>query len=175
MKTLLLFLFLTIAATCWGQSRAEKTTSLLTWLIKKDHITYLNAESNAGTFYDTTALTRHTLVDGSFKNIPGRCIKDLLSADEAETFKTVPKMLMQTDWRKKNSQLKVKFIKNWSPYSTKTIYSFSEALYLNKNETRVLIGENFWCGMACGRMDLLLCEFKNGSWQLLGRAIIENE
>ncbi|MDB4922654.1 hypothetical protein [Mucilaginibacter sp.] len=175
MKTSLLFVCLIIHVTARGQNRVEKTTSLLTWLIKKDHITYLNAKSNAGTFYDTTALTKHAMVDESFKEIPGGCIKDMLSADEVETFKKAPKMLMQTDWRKKYSQLKVKFMKNWSPYSTKTIYSFSEALYLNKNETRVLIGENFWCGMTCGRMDLLLCEFINGSWQLLGRVIIENE
>lgn len=105
----------------------------------------------------------------------------MLSTDEVELFKTVPRMLMQTDWTKKYKELKVKFVTDYyaerkevqnTPFM---LYTFSEPLFLNKNYSRVLIGESFICGIACGRVDLLLCEFKNGNWRLLGRAIVENE
>jgi len=181
MKNLLLFLFLTMAINSWGQNRVENTNSLLTWLIQKDHITHLERKSNAGVFYDTTYLKKQSLVDESLKNIPNLCIKDMLSPGEVEIFKTVPRMLMQTDWKKKYPKLKVKFVTDdYVEYKeiqndSFIVYTFSEPLFLNKDNSRVLIGESFICGMVCGRIDLLLCEFKNGNWQLLGRAVVENE
>lgn len=105
----------------------------------------------------------------------------MLSADEIKLFKNVPRMLMQSDWKKRHPKLKVKFVTDdYVKYKEVqndafTVYTFSEPLFLDKDNSRVLIGESFICGMVCGRIDLLLCEFKNGDWRLLARAIVENE
>jgi hypothetical protein len=181
MKAFLLFAFILLSAIAHGQNELAKTNSLLTWLIQKDHITHLKRKSNAGVFYDTTYLKKQSLVDESLKSIPNLCIKDMLSIGEVEIFKTVPRMLMQTDWKKKYPKLKVKFVTDdYVEYKeiqndSFIVYTFSEPLFLNKDNSRVLIGESFICGMVCGRIDLLLCESKNGNWQLLGRAVVENE
>jgi len=181
MKAVLLFAFIVLSAVARGQNEFTKTNSLLTWLIQKDNITRLNKKSNASVFYDTSYLKKQTLVDESFNKIPNLCIKDMLSANEVELFKTVPRMLMQTDWKAKYPKLKVKFVtEDYVEHkevqnAPVIVYTFSEPLFLNKDDSRVLIGESFICGMVCGRIDLLLCEFKNGNWQLLGRAVVENE
>ncbi|HTK21933.1 MAG TPA: hypothetical protein VL442_20590 [Mucilaginibacter sp.] len=154
---------------------------MLKWLVKKDHIEYLKAKSNAAVFYNKDLLTKQTIIDNSDKTVPKVCMKDFLSADEIKTCETAPPKLMQTDWRKHYSKLKTQFVtdefetnklRSNEPY---TIFGFSEPIFLNKTNTRVIIGEYFFCGPACGRDDLLLCEFKNGSWQILARAIISND
>ena len=155
--------------------------SLLKWLIKKDSIEYLNTKSNASIFYNKDVLKKQTIIDNSAKTVPNVCMKDFISAQEAQICETVPPMLMQTDWSEKYPKLKTKFVTDKSTISKLTsknayaIYGFSEPVFLNETNTRVIIGEYFVCGPACGRNDLLLCEFKNESWQVIARAIISND
>lgn len=179
MKMLLVLLFIFLSALVYGQtSDRNKTMSLLQWIIKKDQIQYLNAKSNAAVFYNKNALTEQTLITDSGKTDPNTSIQDFLSPKEIQIYKTVPSMLEQTDWRKKYSQLKTKFVTEKAPIkfiTSHTVYGFSEPIFLNKEKSKVIIGEYFICGPACGRDDLLLCEFKNGSWQLLARAVINND
>jgi len=177
MKKLYFLALILLSANLWAQTNTKNTLSLLRWLIQRDHIQYLNAKSNAAVFYDKNALTQQTLIDDSGKNVPNISIKDFLSVKEIQIFRTVPPML-ETDWRKKYSQLQTKFVTDESPWKqkeTKTIYLFSEPIYLNKKNSRALIGECFICGPACGRDDMLLCEFKNGKWRLIARAVIAND
>lgn len=154
--------------------------SLLKWLVEREHIEYLKVKSFAAVFYDKDLLTKKTLIDSSEKDIPNLCLKDFMSPSEIEICKTVPPRHMQTDWSKKYQELKVKFVTDKSELKTftsnipYTIYGFSEPVFLNETGTRVLIGEYFVCGPACGRNDLLLCELKNGSWQVIARAVIAN-
>jgi hypothetical protein len=178
MKKLFILVFTFLSANLLAQSNHNSTLSLLRWLIQRNHIQYLNAKSNAAVFYDKNALTEQTLMDDSGKSVPNMSLKDFLSAEEIQICQTAPPMLEQTDWRKKYSQLKTKFVTGespWKPKETKTIYTFSEPIYLNEKNSRVVIGEYFICGPACGRDDLLLCEFKNGKWQLIARAVIAND
>jgi len=153
--------------------------SLLKWLVKKDHIEYLKAKSNAAIFYNKDLLDKQTLIDSSEKDIPNLCMKDFLSAQEINICKTVPPMLVQTDWRKHYLELKIKFVTDKSELLNSnpphTVYGFSEPVFLNEANTRVVIGEYFVCGPVCGRDDFLLCEFKNGSWQIIARAVIAND
>lgn len=178
MKKLLVLVFTFLSASLLAQTTHNNTLSLLRWLIHRDHIEYLNPKSNASVFYDKNALTEQTLIDDSNKDVPNMRIKDFLSAEEIQICQTVPPMLEQTDWRKKYAQLKVKFVTDkspWKPQKIKTIYTFSEPIYLNKQNSRVVIGEYFICGPVCGRDDMLLCELKNGKWQLIARAVIAND
>lgn len=162
-----------------GQTNGRaKTMSLLQWLVKKDNIQYLNAKSNAAVFYDRNALTKQTLITDSGKITPNASLQDFLSPKEVQIFKTSPIMLEQTDWRKKYSQLKTKIVTDKVSIkfkSTHTVYTFSEPIFLNRKNNRAIIGEYFTCGLACGRDDLLLCEFKNGRWHLLARSVINND
>ncbi|HTD98975.1 MAG TPA: hypothetical protein VK668_06790 [Mucilaginibacter sp.] len=179
MKKLIVVLSIFLSALCLGQTNnRNKTMSLLQWLVKKDRIQYLNAKSNAAVFYDKNALTRQTLITDSEKTIPNTSIQDFLSPQEIRICKTAPIMLKQTDWRKKYSQLKTKLVTDKVSIKfkiTHTVYTFSEPIFLNKENSRAIIGEYFTCGTTCGRDDLLLCEFKNGNWQLLARAVINND
>lgn len=152
--------------------------SLLKWLIKKDHITLVDPKSNAAVFYDRHAFDKQTLITDSEKTVPDKCLADFLSPAELNTGKTIPQMLEQTDWRKNYAKLRVKFVTDKFMRNIKagqTVFIFSEPVFLNTQKTKVLIGEYFFCGMACGRDDLLLCEFKNGRWQLIARAVINND
>jgi len=169
MKNSLLWVLIFLSPELFEQTRNDPTMSLLKWLVKKDHIEYLKAKSNAAVFYNKDLLTKQTIIDNSGKAVPKVCMKDFLSTDEVKTCEIAPPMLMQTDWRKHYSKLKTHFITNEfetnklnlnEPY---TIFGFSDPVFLNKANTRVVIGEYFFCGPACGRDDLLLCEFKNGS------------
>ncbi|MBS1524311.1 MAG: hypothetical protein JST19_01605 [Bacteroidetes bacterium] len=176
-KVLSIWLFVFIPAALLGQTN-DKTISLLEWLTKRDHIDYVKAKSNAAVFYDKNALIKQTLITDSDKTIPNISIKDLLSQAEIRIYNTAPIMLMQTDWRKKFARLKVKFVTDKASVkfiNSHTVYTFSEPVFLNKESTRVIIGESFICGPGCGRDDLLLCELKNGSWQMLARAVIAND
>lgn len=179
MKKLFILTFIFLPATLLGQTNDRNNTmSLLKWLIKKDNIQYLNAKSNAAVFYDRNALTKQMLITDSGKIITNASLKDFLSPGEIKVFGTAPPMLEQTDWRKKYAQLKTKFVTDKFSMTGKsgyTIYLFSEPVFLNKDHSRVLIGEYFICGIACGRDDLLLCELKNSHWQLIARAIIAND
>lgn len=157
---------------------STRTMSLLQWLIKRDRIEYLNAKSNAAPFYDPSRLTHLTVLDDSGKTIPDKHMNDFLSAKEIEICKTAAQMLEQSDWRIKYANLKVKFVTEKFLERRKgdiTAYSFSEPIFLNKELTRVLIGESFFCGIECGRDDLLLCEFKNSSWRLIARTVLAND
>jgi len=174
-KRLYLLIFLLLTNTAFGQSQFDRTRSLLEWLVAKHHVKYLFAKSNAAVFYDKNGLTKQTLVDENDKEIPGKCMKDNLSAAEIELYKTVPSMLMQTDWRKHFQNLKVKFISNVPQNSTKSICYFTEPIFLNDNKTRALIGWSFTCGIGCGRDDLLLCELRDGHWSLIAEAVIYND
>jgi len=179
MKHSVILVFTFLSATVWGQANERRRTlSLLQWLIKKDQIEYLNTKSNAAVFYHKDALTGKTLITDSGKNIPDTCMKDFLSPKEVHIYSTVPKMLEQTDWRKHYSQLKAKLVtekESIKIMNSSPVYGFSEPVFLNKTGTRVIIGEYFVCGVVCGRDDLLLCEFKNGRWRLVARAVVAND
>ena len=177
MKKLLILILIFSSNISWGQTNNRRATlSLLQWLIKRDHIQYLNAKSNVSIFYDTTALTKRTLMADSNKSAPHTSISDFLSPHEIYICKTAPPMLMQTDWRIKYLKLKTIFVTDKFYVAGKyTIYTFSEPIFLNEAQTRVIIGEDFFCGPACGRDDMLLCELKNGKWHLLARAIIDSD
>ena len=180
MKNLLLSVFILFSTTLFGQT-TDPTISLLKWLIKKEHIEYLKVKSDAAVFYNKDLLTKQTLVDSSEKDIPNICIKDFLSAEEVQICKTTSVIQMQSDWRKHYSKLKVQFVTDKSEFKILnsdvpyTIYGLSDPIFLNRTGTRVLIGEYLVCGFACGRDDLLLCEFKNGAWQIIARAVIAND
>lgn len=178
MKHLFILPFILLSATLWAQkSEGNRALSLLRWLVKNDHIEYLNAKSNAAAFYHKDALTEQALITDSGKAIPNTCLKDFLSPKEIHIYKTAPVMLEQTDWRKHYSKLKAKFVTDKASIKfmySHTVYGFSEPVFLNKENTRVIIGEYFICGPACGRDDLLLCEFKDGSWRVLARAVVAN-
>ena len=174
----LILLMLTFFANLFGQSTKTSTMALLKWLVKKDHIVYLEVKSSAAVFYDKDAFSKQTLITDSAKDIPNKSLADYLSPAELHTAKTTPPMLMQTDWRIKYAQLSTKFVTEKSAMkiiASHAVYIFSEPIFLNKQNTRVLIGEYFICGDACGRDDLLLCQFQNGHWQLIARAVINND
>jgi hypothetical protein len=160
------------------QTKDKNTQSLLSWIIKKEHIRYLNAKSNAAIFYDKNAFTLQTLIADSGKTVPNKSLKDFLPTTELDIGKRVPPMLEQTDWRIKYAHLKAKFVTDKFITNMKagqTVYAFSEPIFLNEQKTKALIGEYFTCGVACGRDDLLPCEFKNGHWQLIVRAVVAND
>jgi len=132
----------------------------------------------AAVFYDKNALTKQALITDSGKTTPNTSISDFLTQGEIQIYKTAPPLLEQTDWRKKYADLKARFVTDKFTMNAKaayTIFAFSEPLFLNKEHSKVLIGEYFTCGMACGRDDLLLCELKNGKWRLITRAVIAND
>jgi hypothetical protein len=178
MKKLFILTLILLSASLFGQSNNNNTMALLKWLIKRDHIQYLNVKSNAAAFHDKNAFTKQTLITDSGKDVPNMSLKDFLSADELQICKTAPHLLDQTDWRKKYARLKTTFVTDKfpsNPAANYTVYSFSEPIFLNKERSRVIVGEYFICGLACGRDDLLLCELKNGRWQLIARAVIADD
>ena len=156
----------------------DRTLLLLQWLIKRDRIEYLNKKSNAAPFYDQSRLSHLTVLGDSGKTIPNKHMSDFVSHEEMEICKTVPPMLEQSDWGLKYSLLKVKFVTDKVLQRKKggfTAFSFSEPIFLNKECTRVIIGESFFCGIECGRDDLLLCKYKNGRWNLIARAVVASD
>lgn len=181
MKKVVLLAFVFLSSSLFGQTKHISTMSLLTWLVKKDHIEYLNTKSNSAVFYNKNILTTQTIINDSDKFIPNVCLKDYLSTYEVKILKSVPHLLMQTDWSIKYLKLKTKFVTDkftagkLAQKTAYTVYGFSEPIFLNKTNKRVMIGEYFTCGAACGRNDLLLCEFKNRSWQIIARAVISND
>jgi hypothetical protein len=177
MKTLLILSLTFVSQALRGQTN-NNTISLLKWLIKRDHIQYLNPKSNASVFYDKNALTGRTLITDAGKSVPNTSISDFLSAEERQISKTAPPMLEQIDWRMRYSKLKVKFVPDklhGIAKETYTIYTFSVPVFLNEEHPTVIIGECFICGPACVRDHMILFELKGGNWQLVARAIITND
>jgi hypothetical protein len=178
MKKMVIVGLVLLSASLSAQPNRSSTMSLLKWLIKRDHIVYLEPKSSAAVFYDKDAFSKQTLITDSAKDIPNKSLADYLSPTELQTAKATPPMLMQTYWRKNYAKLRVKFVTDKlvrKIMASHAVFIFSEPVFLNKQKTRVLIGEYFICGDACGRDDLLLCEFQNGYWQLVARAVINND
>jgi hypothetical protein len=180
MKNLLVLMMLMVGVNASAQppGRAE-TASLLNWLIKTHHIHYLQPKTNDGVFYGNRYLTMKSVLKPDNQIDTSRSLSNYLSNEEIAACKTAqPAML--TNWRIWYKQLPVVFTAGIKSElrlldKQKTIYTFSNPFWLNKEATRVLIGEYFSCGIACGRGDMLLCEFKDGKWQLIARAIITND
>ncbi|HEY2582058.1 MAG TPA: hypothetical protein VGI43_09630 [Mucilaginibacter sp.] len=80
---------------------------------------------------------------------------------EAETFHSKTNSLKPVEWQSLHFVLPVKYYKNENfNEHDKTYRGLSRPIFLNKEETRVIIGEYFTADVAFGRGDLLLCEFK---------------
>lgn len=179
MKNALVLLMLMVAVTASAQppGRAQET-SLLKWLIEKDRITYLHTKTNDAVFYKKQYnLPTGVIHKSKYGGLP-KSITNHLNEVELETYKDAP-MMMQTDWR--YCKLKVDFTNNYSKRARELIakhqkvFTFSNPIFLNKMGTRIIIGEYVTCGVNCERTDMLLCEFKDGKWQLIARAIITSD
>jgi hypothetical protein len=182
MKKALLTLSLLFALNVYGQTTPliKSTDKLLSWLIKQDSIKLLNAKSDMSAFYNKDILNSQSILDEADKIDSNKYLKDFMNESEISMFNTAEMISKQTDWRIKYN-FKVKYYtnekdpkKNLTNYN-QTIFSFSNPLFLNKQYTRAIIGEGFTCGIACGRNDLLLCEFKNGKWNIIARVNVSND
>ncbi|MEO7211376.1 hypothetical protein [Mucilaginibacter sp.] len=180
MKYLYLFAILLLAQTTSAQPPDRKeATSLLIWLIKTHHIKYLAPKTNDGVFYTINYLTIKSMLKPDDQINTSKSLSNYLTAEEIATCKDAHPAMM-TDWRIWYKQLPVVFTRGTKHIlklfdQQETVYTFSNPFYLNKEGTRVLIGEYFSCGIACGRGDILLCEFKDGKWQLIASAIVTND
>jgi hypothetical protein len=173
----LLMLMVGIKASAQPLGRAQET-SLLNWLIEKDHVIYLHTKTNDEVFYKKQYNLPTGIVNASKYGGLQKTISDRLTEVELKAYKDA-QMIMQTDWR--YLKLKVDFTNNYSERTRKLIakhqkvFTFSNPIFLNKAGTRTIIGEYVTCGVDCERAAMLLCEFKDGKWQLIARAIITND
>jgi hypothetical protein len=178
--SLILSLLLPFNAYCQTNLIIKNTDKLINWLIKKENIKLLNAKSDMSSFYNKDILNSQSILDEADKVNSNKYLKDFMNESEISMFNTAEMISIQTDWRIKYN-FKVKYHtnekdpkKNLTNYN-QTIFSFSNPLFLNKQYTRAIIGKGFTCGIACGRSDLLLCELKNGKWNIIARANVSND
>lgn len=180
MKRILILLFLIKSFNSYSQpSNRLVTTSLLNWLVKSDHIRYLKPASDDAVFYGKDYLTMKSVLKSDNSIDTNQSLSNYLKGEEIAVCKAALPYV-QTKSQNWYKQLPVIFTDNVKIEKKlfdqqKLIYRFSNPLYLNKKATRVLVGEYFICGIACGRGDMLLCEFKEGKWQLIARSVITSD
>jgi hypothetical protein len=162
-------------------AQQESGNKLLNWIIKKDHLNPLNTKTNISSFYAMGAdpLATTTMIDYRGNIISHKCLKNFMTEDEANLFHSQIKQIKQVRWRKTGYKLKTTFFVDeqypQDPNNIITHHYLSLPIFLNKEQTRAIVGEAFSAGMAFGRGDLLLCELQNGQWQEITRAVTENE
>jgi len=154
---------------------------LLNWVIKKDHLNPLNTKTNISAFYatGTDPLTVTGIIDYTGNTISRKCLKDFMTEGEVNLFHSQIKQIKQVKWKKTGYKLKTIFFVQQQyqqdPVNIITYHFLSMPIFLNREQTRVIVGESFSAGVAFGRGDLLLCELKNGQWQEIARVATENE
>jgi hypothetical protein len=162
-------------------AQQEPGNELLNWIIKKDHLNPLNTKTNISTFYamGTDPLTITPIIDYIGNTLSHKCLKDFMTEDESNLFNSQIKQPKQLRWRKTGYKLKTTFFTEeqypQDPDNIITYHYLSVPIFLNKEQTRAIVGESFSAGVAFGRGDLLLCELKNGQWQEIARVATESE
>jgi len=162
-------------------SRPNRANELLTWLIKRDHLALLNEKADLSTLLGTgrDILNIHALYNDTTNTVSEKkCLKNFMTDEEVEMFHLRLSKMKQIKWENSGYTLPVKYYKNMSfsnnPKGTgtrETFFGLSLPIFLNKEQTRVLIGECFTADIAFGRGDVLLCEFKNGKWEIIARVV----
>jgi hypothetical protein len=177
-----LFVMLWVCSiTQYAYSQQEPGNELLNWIIKKDHLNPLNTKTNISTFHamGTDPLTITLITDYIENTLSHKCLKDFMTEDETNLFHSQIKQIKQVRWRKTGYKLKTAFFTEeqypQDPDNIITYHYLSVPIFLNKEQTRAIVGESFSAGVAFGRGDLLLCELKNGQWHEIARVATENE
>jgi hypothetical protein len=165
---ILLFLLSLFSSVTYAQESNYKTQTrdLVNWLIKQDKIKLLNEDIDNST--QPNSLSIPIIYPDSLKTL-----KQFLTKAEIQKYKQTKQRKTKSKWFKYNLDVDY-YNEKLKDTSNKIIYGLSIPIFLNKACTRVLTGEYFICGIACGRGDLLLCELKDGKWTLIARGNVWN-
>ena len=145
----------------------------MNWLIEKENIKFLNPVTDISTIgvnHLSLELISQDTIKRSLKTF-----ESFLTTSEVKSYNSKKSRIKKSDWRKIGLFVNVKYIEDKSFKENMVRYSLTEPIFLNKQNTRVIIGEYFTCGLVCGRGDLLLCEYKNNAWQIVARGNVYNE
>lgn len=136
--------------------------NFLNWLVKSEKIDTLFATTEAGTL--------------NSKQLQSADVVKFLSKEELASLNSQAALIKKRRWRKIQPKLKVTDLINADAFviGNSTIYSLSEPIFLNDDHSRVVISLYFVSGMACGRGDVLLFEYKDGKWVVVKRSNIWN-
>jgi len=177
------FVFMLMTSNLFGQTvqQTSNTNDFLNWLIQTDHIELLNTRSDISSFAtigDADALFLHSILVDSTNTSSKKRLKDFMTTDEIDIYHQGFKELREVKWRDTHYKLPVKYYTRTSYklngkmiFIKKTFYGLSLPLFLNKEQTRVLIGEYFTADIAFGEWYLILCENVNGKWHVVARVV----
>ena len=181
MKLIKLSIIVSFISINYANAQKIKAGDLLNWMIAKDHLDTLGIKTNIEPFFGTkddvllTEIIRNNLPSETSK----RNMKDFMTPEEIKLFHKQLPYIKQHLWPKTPYKLKTFFFvsdaKSGKFQKVTTCHYLSLPIFLNKAKTRVILAESFTAGVAFGRGDLVLCEFKQSGWQEIVRAATVNE
>lgn len=177
MKSLLLIL-LFFSVDCKAQRENDPYSLFLKWFIKEENITVLNSEVDSSllqlsaTKLNTLPLISIDKVTGNISESNKR-VTDFLSDKELEYVRNSIRHALKY-WKYCLFKLPVIYAQVSANSHLKEFSGLSWPVFLNNKRTKIAITTYFVCGAACGRGDLVVCEYKDHRWQIVARFNIWN-